>query len=49
MLKDQNTRPLFFGKLNNASAHQMGEILIGIPDLAPEGGIILLPLFNDAS
>src|SRR5690349_845801 len=41
MLEDQDRCFLFFGKLNNASTHQVRKVLIGMADLPPEVGIIL--------
>src|SRR5947209_1728850 len=49
VLEDQDTRPLLLGELDNASAHQMGNVLICIADVAPEGGIVLFVFGNDAS
>ena len=49
VLKDQNTGPLLAGELDNASAHQMGNLLICVADLAPEVGIVLFMFGNDAS
>src|SRR5947207_11346623 len=48
VFKHENSRPLLSGKLHNASAHQMGNVLIGVADLAPEVGIVLFVLGNDA-
>ena len=39
VLEDQDTRSLILGELDNASAHQMGNLLICVSDFAPEGGI----------
>ena len=44
VFKHQNSRPLLCGELDNAGAHQMGDVLIGVADLAPEVGIVLLIL-----
>src|SRR6266568_3186782 len=49
VLEDQNTGPLPAGELDNASAHQMGNMLICVSDLAPEVGIVRFILGNDAS
>jgi hypothetical protein len=49
MLEDQNAGSLVFGKLNNTSTHQVRKVLIGIADMPPEVGIILLPPCDDAS
>ncbi len=49
MLKHQDARFVLFSKLNNAGAHQMGYLLIHRADLAPEVGVVLLALCNDAS
>ena len=49
MLEDQDTRSLILGELDNASAHQMGNLLICVSDLAPEVGIVLFIFGNDAS
>jgi hypothetical protein len=48
VFKHQNGCPLLSGKLDNTSTHQMGNMLIHIADLAPEVGIVLLILCNDA-
>lgn len=49
MLEDQDTGPLLLGEQHNASAHQMGNVLIDGSDLAPEVGIVLFIFGNDAS
>ena len=49
VLEDQNTGPLLAGEPDNARAHQMGNMLIGVADLAPEVGIVLFIFGNDAS
>jgi hypothetical protein len=49
MLEDQNTRSLILGELDNASAHQMGNLLICVSDFAPEGGIVLFVFGKDAN
>ena len=49
VLEDQNTGPLLAGELDNTSAHQMGNMLICVSDLAPEVDIVLFILGNDAS
>jgi hypothetical protein len=42
VLKHQDARLVLFGKLDNTSAHQMGDILIDIADLTPEVDVVLL-------
>jgi hypothetical protein len=49
VLKDENAGSLGFGKLNNASTYPVSQILIGMADLPPEGGIVLLKGRDDAS
>ena len=49
VLKDEDRGPLLSGELDNASAHQMGNLLIHVADLAPEVGIVLFVLCDDAS
>jgi hypothetical protein len=49
VLEDQNAGPLLAGELDNASAHQMGNMLIRVADLATEVGIVLFIFGNDAS
>src|SRR6266568_2608306 len=49
VLEDQHTGPLLAGELDDASAHQVGNMLICVSDLAPEVGIVLFILGNDAS
>src|SRR5258707_14659291 len=49
MFKHQNRRPMLLGKLDNASTDEVGDLLIACSDLAPQGGIVLLPFGNDAS
>jgi hypothetical protein len=41
VLKNENRRSVLLGKLHNASTELVGQVLIGIPDLAPEGLIVL--------
>ncbi len=48
VLKHHDARFIFFGELDYASAHQMGKGLITVADLAPEVGIVLLVLSQDA-
>jgi hypothetical protein len=48
VFKHEDGSPLLCGELDNASAHQMGKVLIGVADLAPEIGIVLFVLCNDA-
>jgi hypothetical protein len=48
MLKDENCCPLLLGKLDNAGAHQMSNLLVHLLDLAPEVGIVLFSLYDDA-
>jgi hypothetical protein len=48
VLKHQDARPVVVSKLHNASAHKMRERLIAVFDLAPEGGIVLFALGDDA-
>ncbi len=40
---------MLFGELDNASAHQVGKIVVAMADLTPEVGIVLLVFGNDAS
>src|SRR5260370_11772884 len=49
VFKHEDGSPLLCGELDNASAHQMGDLLISVADLAPEVGIVLFVLCNDAS
>ena len=49
MLKHQNGRSMLFGKLDNASTHQVREGLISMGDLAPTVYVVLLPFCDDAS
>ena len=49
MLKHQNRCVVLFGKLDNASTHQMCYLLIAVADFAPEIGIVLFAFSNDAS
>ena len=49
VLKDKDGGLMLFGKLNNASTDQMGKVLIGVFDLAPEVHVILLASRQKAS
>jgi hypothetical protein len=49
MLKDKDRSPLIAGKLDNTGTHQMGNLLVHLRDLAPEVGIVLFVLRDDAS
>jgi hypothetical protein len=49
VLKDEDAGFVLLGKLDNASAHQMGDLLIGVADLAPEVCIILFAFCDNAS
>ena len=49
MFKHEQGSSLRCCELDNASAHQMGEMLIGVADLAPEIDIVLFVLRNDTS
>ena len=49
MLEDQDACLLLDGELDNASAHLVRDVLIDVPDLAPQISIVLFPLGNDAS
>ena len=49
MLEDKDRCLLLSGKLDNAGTHQMGNLLVHVADLAPEVGIVLFVLCNDAS
>jgi hypothetical protein len=49
VLKDQDAGSLLHGKLNNASTHQVSQILIGMADLPPEVGIVLRARRYDTS
>jgi hypothetical protein len=44
VFKNENRRSMLLGKLHNASTDLVGQALIGIPDLAPEGLIVLFAL-----
>lgn len=48
VLEYQNAGSVSFGKLDNSAADAMGLIVVTMPDLLPEVGIILLALDNDA-
>src|SRR5450759_1364593 len=41
VFKHQYGSPLLYGELDNASAHQMRNVVIGVADLAPQVGIVL--------
>ncbi len=49
VLKHQDGRPMVMSKLDDASTHQVRERLIDVLDLAPEVGIVLFALGDDAS
>ena len=49
VLEDEYRRSLLRGELHNASAHQMSDLGVYSAYLAPEGGIILFALCDDAS
>jgi hypothetical protein len=49
VLKHQDGRPVVVSKLDNASTHQVRERRIDVLDLAPEVGIVLFALGDDAS
>src|SRR6266496_2706434 len=49
MLKHQDGSPVLLGKLDNASAHQMGNLLVHGADLTPQGDIVLFVFCHDAS
>ena len=49
ILKDEDRCPLLAGELDNAGTHQMGNLLVHVADLAPEVGIVLFVLRDDAS
>ena len=49
VFKHENTRLLFSRELDNASAHQVRDVFINVPDLAPEVGIVLFALCKNAS
>ena len=48
MLKDEDRCRVLLGKLDNAGTHQMGNLLVHLLDLAPEVGIVLFVLRDDA-
>jgi hypothetical protein len=48
-LKDEDRCPLRLSILDNAGTHQMGNLLVHVADLAPEVGIVLFVLRDDAS
>src|SRR5260370_18850387 len=47
VLKDEHACTVIFGELDNASAHQMRHVLIGMADLTPEVGHVLFVLCYD--
>src|SRR5436305_4507847 len=49
VFKHQDGSLLLCGEQDNAGANQMGNVLIGVADLAPKVGIVLFVLCNDAS
>src|SRR6266571_2733759 len=49
VLKYQDRRAVLFGKLHNASTHQMRDGLVHVVDLAPEVGIVLFAFCYRAS
>ncbi len=49
VLKDEDARLMSLGELDNTGAHQMGNLLIHLPDLAPQVSIVLFPFCDDAS
>src|SRR6266852_844265 len=49
VLEDEDRSPLLAGELDNTGTHQMGYLLIHVADLAPEVGIVLFVLRDDAS
>jgi hypothetical protein len=49
VLKHQKSGFMLLGELDNASTHQVCEMLIGIPDLAPEISIILFAFRYETS
>jgi len=49
VLEDQDRGLMCCCKLDNASAHQMGDVFINLSDFAPEVGIVLFIFSNDAS
>jgi hypothetical protein len=49
VFKHQDGSSLLCGELDNASTHQMRKVGIRVADLAPEVGIVLLVLRDDAS
>ena len=48
VFEDEYRRSLFRGKLHNASAHLMSDLGVYGADLAPEVGIVLFMLCDDA-
>jgi len=48
MLKHEDLGTMLFGKLDNASAHQVRDLLIDMGDLPPEVDIVLFALRYDA-
>jgi hypothetical protein len=49
MLEDQYACLLLDGELDNAGAHLVRDVLIDVPDLAPQISIVLFPFGNEAS
>ena len=49
MFKDEDARLVLSGKLDDASTHLMGQLLIAVPDRAPQGNVILFTLGDQAS
>src|SRR6266496_1147276 len=47
VLKDQDSSPVLLGKLDNANAHEMRDVLVCIVDLAPEVYVVLFPFGYD--
>jgi len=47
VFKYEDGSSLLCGELDDASAHQMGDMLISVADLAPEIDIVLFVLRND--
>jgi hypothetical protein len=49
VLKDQDAGLMFLGELDNATADQVRDVFIKMADFAPEVGIVLFILRQDAS
>ena len=49
MFKNQEARSVLPSELDNASAHQMRDLFVHVPDFGPEVGIVLFIVGNDAS